>query len=234
MSGPRRTTVLFDAGGVLLDLDYAFLKRLLEARHVATTIGALSASESLARTAIDRRVREGGRTREAWRDYFRILLTRVGAPPEGTEEIIDTLAEAHERVGLWTVAIDGAVATVRALKEAGHRLGVVSNAEGRVERDLHGAGFAGLFETVVDSHVVGVEKPDPGIFRIAMERMSVSPDTTVYLGDVPAVDVAGARAAGLTPVLLDRHDLYVSADVPRLRSIAELPGWLLEWGQVSD
>jgi putative hydrolase of the HAD superfamily len=234
MSRPRRTTVLFDAGGVLLDLDYAFLKRLLEARHVATTIGALSASESLARTAIDRRVREGGRTREAWRDYFRILLTRVGAPPEGTEEIIDTLAEAHERVGLWTVAIDGAVATVRALKEAGHRLGVVSNAEGRVERDLHGAGFAGLFETVVDSHVVGVEKPDPGIFRIAMERMSVSPDTTVYLGDVPAVDVAGARAAGLTPVLLDRHDLYVSADVPRLRSIAELPGWLLEWGQVSD
>jgi putative hydrolase of the HAD superfamily len=226
-------TVLFDAGGVLLDLDYAFLKRLLEARHVATTIGELSESESLARTAIDRRVREGGRTGEAWRDYFRILLTRVGAPPEGTEEIIDTLAEAHERVGLWTVAIDGAVATVRALKDAGHRLGVVSNAEGRVERDLDGAGFAGLFETVVDSHVVGVEKPDPGIFRIAMERMSVSPDTAVYVGDVPAVDVAGARAAGLTPVLLDRHDLYASADVPRLRSIAELPDWLSEWGQVS-
>jgi putative hydrolase of the HAD superfamily len=59
-----------------------------------------------------------------------------------------------------------------------------------------------------------------------MERMSISPDTAVYLGDVPAVDVAGARAAGLTPVLLDRHDLYVSTDVPRLRSIAELPGWL--------
>jgi putative hydrolase of the HAD superfamily len=226
MSRPGPTTVLFDAGGVLLDLDYAFLKRLLEARHVATTIGELSASESLARTAIDRRVREGGRTSEAWRDYFRILLTRVGAPPEGTEEIIDTLAEAHERVGLWTVAIDGAVATVRTLKEAGHRLGVVSNAEGRVERDLDGAGFAGLFETVVDSHLVGVEKPDPGIFRIAMERMSVSPDTAVYLGDVPAVDVAGARAAGLTPVLLDRHDLYASTDVPRLRSIAELPAWL--------
>jgi len=226
MSERRLTTVLFDAGGVLLDLDYAFLKRLLEARHVATTILDLSASESLARTAIDRRVREGGRTSEAWRDYFRILLTRVGAPPESTEEIIDTLAEAHQRVGLWTVAIEGAVATVRALKDAGHRLGVVSNAEGRVERDLDGAGYAGLFDTVVDSHVVGVEKPDPEIFRIAMERMSVAPETVVYLGDVPAVDVAGARAAGLTPLLLDRHDLYASADVPRLRSIAELSAWL--------
>jgi putative hydrolase of the HAD superfamily len=217
---------LFDAGGVLLDLDYAFVKRLLEARHVATTVAELSTSESIARTTIDRRVREGGRTSEAWRDYFRILLTRVGAPPEGTEEIIDTLAEAHDRVGLWTVAIDGAVATVRALKDAGHRLGVVSNAEGRVERDLNGAGYAGLFETVVDSHLVGVEKPDPAIFRIALERMSAVAEGTVFIGDVPSVDVAGARAAGLTAVLLDRHDLYATVDAPRLRSIAELPGWL--------
>ncbi len=226
MTGTRRTTVLFDAGGVLLDLDYAFLKRLLEARRVETTVLALSASESIARTTIDRRVREGGRSSEAWRDYFRILLTRVGTPPEETEELIDTLAEAHQRVGLWTVAIEGAVLTVRALKDTGHRLGVVSNAEGRVERDLDNAGFAGLFETVVDSHVVGVEKPDPEIFRIAMERMSVAPENAVFLGDVPAVDVAGARAAGMTAVLLDRHDLYGAIDVPRLRSIAELPGWL--------
>jgi putative hydrolase of the HAD superfamily len=226
MSGRPHGTVLFDAGGVLLDLDYAFLKRLLDARHVPTTVAALAESESIARTTIDRRVREGGRSSEAWRDYFRILLTRVGTPPEGTEEIIDTLAEAHQRVGLWTVAIEGAVATVRALKEAGHRLGVVSNAEGRVERDLLGAGYAGLFETVVDSHVVGVEKPDPAIFRIAMERMNVTPGTAIFIGDVPAVDVAGARAAGLTAVLLDRHDLYADVDVPRLRSIEELPAWL--------
>lgn len=233
MSRRPVTTVLFDAGGVLLDLDYAFLKRLLASRHVPTTVTALSESESVARTTIDRRVRDGGRSSEAWRDYFRILLTRVGAPPEGTEEIIDTLAEAHGRVGLWTVAIEGAVATVRALKEAGLRLGVVSNAEGRVAIDLDGAGYAGLFETVVDSHLVGVEKPDPAIFRIAMERMNVASEGTVFLGDVPAVDITGARAAGLTAVLLDRHDLYAASDAPRLRSISELPSWLEGWGQVA-
>ena len=226
MTRGRPEVVLFDAGGVLLDLDYAFLKRLLEARHIVTPIEALSESESIARTTIDRRVREGGRTSEAWRDYFRILLSRVGAPPEGTEAIIDTLAEAHARVGLWTVAIEDAVATVRALKDQGYRLGVISNAEGRVERDLDGAGFAGLFETVVDSHLVGVEKPDPAIFRIAMERMSIAPETAMFLGDVPAVDVAGARAAGLTAVLLDRHGLYADVEVARLRSIAELPAWI--------
>src|SRR5262249_51318149 len=104
--------------------------------------------------------------------------------------------------------------------------GVVSNAEGRVERDLDGAGFAGLFDTVVDSHLVGVEKPDPRIFHIAIERMNADAARAIFLGDVPAVDIVGAKAAGLTPVLLDRHELYRGVEAPRLRSIAELPGWI--------
>ena len=222
----RIETVLLDAGGVLLDLDYAFLKRLLEARRIATSVEALSESESRARTTIERRVREGGRTGEAWRDYFRVLLTRVGTPPDWTDEIIETLWEAHHRVGLWTVAIDGAVEAVRAVRAAGYRVGVVSNAEGRVERDLANAGYAGMFEAVVDSHLVGVEKPDPAIFRIALERMNAAPETTVFVGDVPSVDVAGARAAGLRAILLDRHGLYEDSDAPRLSSMAALPPWL--------
>ena len=224
---PRHVTaVLLDAGGVLLDLDYAFLARLLRARRVEVSLEDLARAESLARTAIDRRVREGGRVGDAWRDYFGILLAQVGTPAAEVEGIIDLLWEAHQRSGLWTAAIEGAVATVRALREAGYRLGVVSNAEGRVARDLDNAGYASLFETVVDSFLVGVEKPDPAIFGIALERMGLAPETTLYLGDVPAVDVAGARAAGLTAVLLDRHDLYADVDVPRLRSITELPAWL--------
>lgn len=223
---PTVATVLLDAGGVLLDLDCAFLKRVLDARRVATTVERLSEAESLARRAIDRRVREGGRSGEAWRDYFRILLSDVGVPPSAIEETIDTLWDVHQRAGLWTVAVDGSIAAVRALRGAGYRLGVVSNAEGRVAQDLDGAGYAGLFETVVDSHVVGVEKPDPAIFKIALDRLDAAPGSTVFVGDVPAVDVAGARAAGLTPVLLDRHDLYDGVDAPRLRSLGELPGWL--------
>jgi len=226
VSARRIETVLLDAGGVLLDLDYAFLRRLLDARHVRTTVDELSLAESIARTTIDRRVHEGGRTSDAWRDYFHILLTRVGVPPEWTDEIIDTLAEAHERVGLWTVPIDGAIDAISELKRSGYRLGVVSNAEGRVERDLSGAGFAGLFETVVDSHLVGVEKPDPRIFHIALERLGASAGSALFLGDVPSVDVVGAQAAGLTAVLLDRHDLYAEAAAARVTSIRDLPAMI--------
>ena len=222
----RVRTVLLDAGGVLLDLDYRFLTRLLAARGCEADVETLRESEAHARTSIERRVREGGRSSEAWRDYFRFLLSRVGADPGWTEEVIDVLWDAHHRFGLWTVAIEGAVEAVRAVREAGYRVGVVSNAEGRVEQDLKAAGFDGLLETVVDSHVVGVEKPDPRIFAIALERLAAEPSSTVFVGDVPAVDVEGARAAGISPILLDRHDLYPDAAAPRLRALEELPGFL--------
>lgn len=222
----RVETVLLDAGGVLLDLDYPYLRRLLEARGRDAPVEALAAGEALARKEVQRRVHDGDRVADVWRDYFHVLLSHAKVPGKLHREIIDTLWEANHRVGLWTTPIPGAVESVRELKRRGYRLGVVSNAEGKVARDLDAAGFTGLFETVVDSHLVGVEKPDPRIFEIALERMSGRPETAVYLGDLPAVDVAGARAAGIAPLLLDRHDLYPDAGAPRLRSIAELPDWL--------
>jgi len=222
----RFETVLLDAGGVLLDLDYAYLKRLLEARRHEAAEEALARAEAIARTEVDRHVRDGGASGEAWRDYFRILFRQVGTPPRLHEEMIDALWEAHERFGLWTVPVPGALAVVSRLREAGYRLGVVSNAEGRVERDLETAGFAGLLDTVVDSHLVGVEKPDPRIFGIALERLHARAETAVFVGDVPAIDVAGARAAGIVALLLDRHDLYAGGDAPRIHRLEDLPEWL--------
>lgn len=228
----RVETVLLDAGGVLLDLDYAYVRRLIGARIDPATpplsldLSELPRLEAVARREIHRQVAAGGRVGEAWRDYFHIILGRAHVPAAEQPGIIDALWEAHERVGLWTVAVDGAPETVASLGSRGMPLGVVSNAEGRVARDLDSAGYKGMFATVVDSHVVGVEKPDPAIFRLALERMGAEASTTIYVGDVPSVDVVGARAAGLTPILLDRHDLYPDVDARRLTSIRDLPGLL--------
>ena len=220
-------TVLLDAGGVLLDLDYRYLRRLIETRrdgHLPPiSTGELSRLEAVARREIHRQVAAGGRVSEAWRDYFHIILAHAHVAAADQPALIDSLWEAHQRVGLWTVPIDGAPETVAQLKRRGLALGVVSNAEGRVERDLDAAGYAGAFAAVIDSHVVGVEKPDPEIFRIALTRLQAAPETAIHVGDVPAVDVEGARAAGVFPVLLDRHDLYPEVDARRIRSIRELP-----------
>jgi putative hydrolase of the HAD superfamily len=218
----RVEAVLLDAGGVLLDLDYGYLRRLVETRRNQVSIDDLARYEAQARHEVHRQYAGGGRVSEAWRDYFHIILSKAGISVEDREEIIDSLWEANQRFGLWTVPIEGGPETVAELKRRGFRTGVVSNAEGRVEQDLDAAGYGGLLETVVDSHVVGVEKPDPEIFRIAMEIMKVAPERTIYVGDLPAVDVAGALAAGMSPILLDKHDLFTDTPARRIRSITDL------------
>ena len=219
-------TILLDAGGVLLDLDYRYLVRLCRAYGVTTDAETLSRHEAQARVDIHRAVEAGARVSDMWRTYFHQMLTAVEVKEDDQPELIDSLWEAHQKFGLWSVAIEGSVDAVKTLKQAGYRIGVVSNAEGRVAHDLGRAGFFELFETVVDSHDVGVEKPDPAIFRIAMERMGVGSEGALFVGDVPAVDVDGARNAGLHPLLIDRHDLYGDLEVERLKALAELPDWL--------
>jgi putative hydrolase of the HAD superfamily len=75
---------------------------------------------------------------------------------------------------------------------------------------------------VLDSQVEKVEKPDPRFFEIALERSGARPETTIHVGDLYEVDVRGARAAGITPVLLDAAGLYPDADCTRVHSLPEL------------
>ena len=100
---------------------------------------------------------------------------------------------------------------------------VVSNADGRIEGDIRRRGLGDHFATVVDSHVVGVEKPDPKIFSIAMERIGSQPDETIYVGDVYAIDILGARSAGMEAILVDTLDRYPgNLDCRRIRGLGEL------------
>jgi putative hydrolase of the HAD superfamily len=218
--------VLLDAGGVLIDLDYRYLQRLIEPVHQEVPESELSHAESLARKEINRSVGDDGKVAHRWREYFHIILDQVGVPGDEHAALIDSLWEAHQRVGLWTVAAQGALEAVSELKRRGLRLGVVSNAEGTVARNLDDAGFAGAFDTIVDSHLVGIMKPDPAIFHIALERMSLKADRAVFVGDMPEIDVKGAKAAGIVPILLDRHDLHTEVPSARIRSLDELPGLL--------
>jgi putative hydrolase of the HAD superfamily len=79
-----------------------------------------------------------------------------------------------------------------------------------------------LFEFVIDSHEVGVSKPDPGIFLAALERMGLEPGDAWYIGDSVFHDVNGARAAGLArAILVDPYELG-PRDVIRVGSVTEL------------
>jgi putative hydrolase of the HAD superfamily len=74
-------------------------------------------------------------------------------------------------------------------------------------------------DCVIDSGDVGVMKPDPRIFRIALEAMGVDARAAWYVGDMPAFDVVGARRADVRPWLIDPYGLHLDAGYDRVESL---------------
>jgi putative hydrolase of the HAD superfamily len=121
-------------------------------------------------------------------------------------------------VVLWREPTPGAVDAIRALQRAGLTVVVVTNSDGHGEENLRDSGFGAV--PVVDSTVVGAAKPDPRIFEIALARAGISPAETVHVGDTLVHDVAGARAAGITPIHFDPPRACRAPEHRHIRSLA--------------
>ena len=191
--------ILFDAGNTLLFLDHARMADAVAAGLGLTLTGAeLAAAGPAAARSI-----EGLRAadRERADAYLTALFTLAGVPTARLEEVRAVLAALHVLRHLWCGVAPGTHDALRRLGRS-FRLGVVSNSDGRVEAALEAAGLLDCFEVVVDSGLLGVEKPDPAIFHAALERLRVEPHEALYVGDLYHVDVVGARAAGMDAVLL--------------------------------
>jgi putative hydrolase of the HAD superfamily len=221
-------TLLLDAGGVLVRPDFERVAETLRSHGVAAEAGALRAAEAPSKRELDQPPTEGLATDEerGW-VYFNLLLRHGGiARSAGTDAALVELKAWHDRHNLWASVPEGVGEALGAFKRAGLRLAVVSNANGTVRHLLDRLGLLDSFEVVVDSAEEGVEKPDPRIFQIALERMGAEAGEAMHVGDIYQVDVVGARAAGLRVVLVDEAGLYPDADCPRVRSLAELAAHL--------
>jgi putative hydrolase of the HAD superfamily len=229
-----RKIILFDAGGTLLEVDYRHLQGVLRGGNGGPALpeppgeSAFLTAERPARAWFLSHTGEGGMPPDAWRGYFGRLFTGAGLAEEVVPGALDRLWDLNVRSGLWHRAAAEAAEALSLLREAGFRMAVISNSEGRVEQDIAEAGLGGFFECVTDSSRVGVEKPDPRIFRLTCERLGTLPEACVYVGDIYGIDVVGARRAGLAPVLIDRFRLQEGADCPRIESLLELPELLRE------
>jgi putative hydrolase of the HAD superfamily len=116
--------------------------------------------------------------------------------------------------------------TLQALKNAGLTLGVVSNRPQSFSQEIHDIGLEDYFDLLLASGEIGLWKPDPAIFRYALEQLSVRPEQTVYVGDNYYADIVGARQAGLFPVLLDADEVFPDADCRVIQTIGELASLL--------
>jgi putative hydrolase of the HAD superfamily len=218
--------VLFDAGGTLIELDYAFIAARAAERGRSVAPDLLRRAEGQARLAVDRHAEggHGGLASDTDRrpSYFGTLLEAAGLARPERDAVVRDLETENARSNLWRCAAPGALGALAALRARELRLAVVSNADGRVEGLLRGVGLTEHLELVVDSHYEGVEKPDPEIFRRALSRLGVRVERACYVGDIHAIDVQGARRAGLTPVLIDAIGIYRGLDCAVVSSLDEL------------
>jgi putative hydrolase of the HAD superfamily len=161
------------------------------------------------------------RSRKFWLEVYGNFLTDVGVP-DTDSELADRLFGAFSDPDNYRLHPD-ALPTLERLHARGYAMGVISNFEEWLERLLESLGVTRYFPVRVISGIEGVEKPDPAIFRIALDRAGVSPEESVYVGDHPYFDVDAARRAGLFPVLIDRRGRYPDADGVRITSLEDLP-----------
>jgi HAD superfamily hydrolase (TIGR01509 family) len=217
-------TVFLDAGGVLVNPSWSRVSETLARHGVHVGAAALASAEPHAKRLIDttETIRATNDQQRGW-TYFNLVLTQAGvALSDATAAALAELHGYHQQFNLWESVPDEVRPALAALRARGFQLVVVSNANGALHRAFDRLGLTGDVDVIFDSHLEGVEKPDPRFFQIALDRSGARAETTMHVGDLFHVDVAGARAAGITPALLDVADLYPECDCLRVRSLTEL------------
>ena len=195
------------------------------ARHgVAAEAPLLAAAEHPAKRELDTadRIRTSNDDKRGW-VYFHLVLAHAGITRSAaTDAALSELRTYHDTHNLWEDIPADVPESLARFRRLGLRLVVVSNANGTVRAKLERLGLASFFETILDSQEEGVEKPDPRLFERALVRSGAAREQTLHAGDLYEVDVVGARAAGIAPVLVDRGGLYPDADCPRVATLLEL------------
>jgi putative hydrolase of the HAD superfamily len=160
---------------------------------------------------------------EIYIHYADIMLNEAGFKAD--RETMSQISKRWPQVFGQTrfVLFDDVITTVKILKDRQLKLGVITNALKDVLAILRQLGLEPYLDFAVTSEEAKTDKPDPAIFLLALEKAGVMPSEAIHVGDQYDVDVVGARGAGITPVLIDRYDLFPEVqDCPRVRTLSEL------------
>lgn len=225
--------VLFDAGGTLFDLKPTkeeVLHSLLKKRGFEVPLEKVTRLLAKAERRFDEKAAalDGINEGAFWKEYDKFVLEQLQYKGD-FKEFSDKLSAEFEKmipqVNSWAEYPD-ARPLLDDLKDRKFRLGVVSNATDLVRRVLDNLDLTKYFETIVVSAEVGVRKPHERIFKIAADRVRSPPNRVIYIGDRFAIDVLGAKRAGMNAILLDRFGAYTDLRVLRVKSLSALRRYL--------
>ena len=223
--------VIFDAGNTLLRMNYAIITEQLGTRGRRVTVEEVEEAELRARVRLDPHLAPGSSTESTVTHgrYLRYLLEHLAITEEAEIDAIARWRRGYNLpVGLWNRADPEAIEAVRRVRAAGLVAGVISNSNGSVRSILEETGLAAHLHFILDSSVVGLEKPDPRIFALGLRAAGVTAAEAIYVGDLYSVDVLGARGAGLDGILLDPGGFWGARDCRRARGLGEAVRLALE------
>jgi putative hydrolase of the HAD superfamily len=226
--------VFFDAGNTLIFPRLAELARDLTAQGLPTTVGDFDEAERSGKQKLDAwlwpKIRAGEVPRAVdkiyWSEYMRALMERSQVLGQDRECLMSRVADGFRDIRFWSRVLPDTLRCLDALRAQGYYLGVISNSVGTIEEHLGHLDLGQRFNTILDSAIVGVEKPHPEIFQMALARAGVEASQALFVGDVYAIDIGGAELAGIRGVLMDRVGAYPDARCPRLTSLDDLESLL--------
>jgi len=217
-----------DAGNTVIFLDHERLAQLVgaaghevqaselvrregEAKVLAETGGLLDVAWAF-------RERPGAL---AWGKMVGTIARLAGLDEAKVPELLAAAWAVHQVRNLWCKVPEGLGPALDTVRARGVKVAIISNSEGMLDRLFADLGVLQHFDIVVDSGKLGIEKPDPRIFRVALDHFHVPAERALHLGDVFATDILGARAAGLRHALIDPFQHYAGrhADVPRVPGV---------------
>lgn len=150
-------------------------------------------------------------------------LVLHGAGVEADVDFAGRMWERVQQIPYKLIPYDDAVPALNAIRARGLKTGAISNLDVDLENLSKELGLGTYLDCKVSSRIAGAEKPDPRIFRFALDRLGVRPEEAIHVGDQYHGDVVGARAAGMGAVLLDRDGLLTNyTDVDRIQGLGEV------------
>jgi len=217
-------TLFLDAGGVLVFPNWNRVADTVGRHGITVSPDALAAAEPHVKFEIDQSIRHGNSsdTQRAWMYMEKVLEIAGVAPGDDSAAAVRELRAYHAEHNLWESVPADVVPALERLSALALKLVVVSNANGVLHRAFDRLGLTRYFHCICDSFVDGVEKPDPRFFQIALDRAGAAADSTMHVGDLYYVDLAGARNSGIRPMLIDPLGLYQDYEVDRVRTLDEL------------
>jgi putative hydrolase of the HAD superfamily len=220
-----------DAGNTVIFLDHARVAREVGEEGSVTSAEVLVRCEGEAKRLLD--AGQGERPRwefEAlpggfgWGNMVATMLVQAGIERSRIPALLALLWKSHISLNLWSLVPEGMGDALDAARALGVKVVLVSNSEGTHEKLFPRLGIAKHFDLLVDSGKVGVEKPDPGIWKFALDAFPTPAGRVLHLGDTYATDIAGAQALGFRAGLIDPFGHYEGTlpDVVRVPGVVEV------------